>query len=840
MLLSKKIIKSFIDGIEEISEESIVNTLNAIGAEVENIYHFPKTDSYVTIGQINEVREHPHSEKLSICRVRINTSQLVDIVCGAKNVKNRESVIGKYVIVALTGSELPNGKTIMSKNINGIMSEGMLCSYEELNPEYRKYISANDLDDIIILNDAKLFDKDISKYISTDDVIYDISIPTNRPEWQGVRFICYEIAASLNLRFKDKMRNFFVKNRRFNKAFKVLNYAPSLCNYYDVIHLRSKRVKNSTWDLKGVLINHMIKPINDIIDNCTLISLITGNPIHIYDANKIEGQLILRISSKRETIIGSDDKKYEIFPGDLIVCDRVKIVALAGIVISKEVMVNNETTSFLIEIANYKKTKIIETLERLNTSTFSGKMFSKQVSLYATKLTIQHIYRYLLKNNLPQQLSELNSKCNVDSFCRKIPINFNDIRNLIGLSQNELSNAQIEYSLKSIGFDINGSMVLVPSYRSDIWTWQDIAEEVVKMININLLKQEPIVANYSLEFEENNNYEMLKKLHEKLCNLQISNVHTYNLTNYEDAKIFDFFNHKEPIKVLDANSVEREYFRVNIISNLLKVLDLNKKRKNKLIPIFELQNLLTQKGSEHHIGIALPSKLFENNYINSGIENNLLTMKGLSNIIVDNFGFRCAYKKIDQSDYLITNDSLQLVVYNQIIGYIGQVRPSILKKYDLADTPIYVLDINLEKLITSLNRIQKEYVTYSKLQNIDRDITFTLEPNNAFDDFIEVIDSIPEIIKWELISIYEKETNEKNNSIVQINELENDLVTIDTTTGITSKFVQSNHIKNSKIINYTVRYFIEQNLKTLSTQEINEITKNLIKLCEIKGIKIQK
>ncbi len=835
MLLSKKVIKSFIEGIESVSDADIVTTLNAIGAEVENVHRFPQTDDYVIIGQITDVKPHPYAENQAICRVRVSEQQIAEIVCGGKNVLNNPAAVGKYAIVALTGTELPNGKEIASKSIHGVISNGMLCGYDEINPKQKKFMSESDADTVVLLNHARLFDRGIAKYLSTDDVVFDISVPTNRPDWQGARFICREIAASLGLKFKDRMKNYAVRTSKFNHPFKTLNYAPSLCNYYDVIHLRSKRVEQSTWDLKGILMNHQIKPANDLVDNCTLISLLTGNPINVYDAGKIDDHLVLKTASRKETLTAADGRRYEIEPGDLIVCDRSKTVSLAGVAVSAAAMVDENTTAYLIEIANYKKNQMAETVDRIPQPPLGAKMFCRQISMYATKLTIDHVYRYLLKHNLAQQISELNSKCHVDEYCRKIPINFDQVRALIGADKKALSDAKIEKQLRAIGFGLNGSMVLVPSYRSDIWNWQDLAEEVVKMVDVNALPERPIAIDYTQEFEANADYEMVAKLYRRLIALQISNVKTYNLTTLEDATMFDFFNRKTPLRVLRPNSAGREYFRINVISNLLKVLDYNKKRKNRLRPVFELQNILTQTGSEHHIGIALPTRLFEDNCGQGGVEKNLLTMKGLSDIIVDNFGFRCAYEKIDASEYLVASDSLQLVVYNQIIGYIGRVRPSVLRAYDLSDLPVYVLDINLEKLITSLNRIPRDYEPYSRLQNVDRDITFTLGENQSFDAFVKAIANVPEISRWELISVYEKQPEgptEPRHEAVQLFETP----TIDLSDAAAPKPPTA----PKPPVSYCVRYYIEQIKTTLSAHEINEITDSLVEQCEASGIAVRK
>lgn len=860
MILSKKMMSNFIVDIENCSEAMIVETLNAIGAEVEYVFHFPKTD-YLKIGKIVNIKKHPHDDSLMVCRVQIEPTQMEDIICGAKNVKTGEA-LNKFVIVALSGSELPNGEIISSKNIKGVISEGMLCSYGELNPDYVNYVAESERDDIIILDDARLFDQQVYKYINMDDVIFNISIPSNRPDLQGVRFLCREVAAYLKLRYIESF-GYAAGSRKFmSSPIRTVNSALGYCNYFDAIYLRNKNIEKSSWNLKGVLINHLISPVNDIVDNCVLISLLTGNPITLYDADKIQGELILKRAEEYEEIIGEDDKVYTICPDDLIIRDRIKTVGIAGIVVSKVAAINDNTTAFLIEVSNYKKEKIISTADRLGVQTFQSKMFSKNISLYATQLTIGYLYEYLLKDNVPQQISSLNKVLSISKHSRKLVVNFDNIRDLIG-DQNNLSDFRIKSALKSLGFEVVGNnTIYVPSYRTDISIWQDIAEEVVKIVNINTIEPQPIVADFLLN-QDNSSYKMIENLNKKLRSLQISNVHTYNLTNLEDAKIFDFFNYGNPIKVMNAPTSEREYFRLNVISNLLKVLQYNKKYKNKLKPIFELQGIIASDFSvNNHVGIVIPCRLFKTAYDNnSGVVNNLLTLKGLSEVIIRNFGFNCNYEPIDSSKWLLENNALKLVVYREIIGYIGQIRPSILKKYDLDDVPVYALDINLEKLINSLNRIEHQYEPISNLQPINRDITFRLQQKDNFQTFVDVIKMIPQINRWELISYFDKNTAKAKEEKVSTNNQQpvdsaslifkartnHDLIPQPANnTVLTIPMPRHNPDNNNKpdiewsSISYTVRYQIKQVDKTLSTDEINEIMNNLISSCEEAGILVQK
>ncbi|WP_027119474.1 phenylalanine--tRNA ligase subunit beta [[Mycoplasma] testudinis] len=867
MILSKKIISNFIPTINQIDNEKIVEALIAIGVEVEQVMHFPQMD-FLRIGKIVAIKKHPHAAQLTICKVQLGETQFNEIVCGAKNVAS-DDAINKYAIVALEGAEFPDGRIIAAKNIRGVVSEGMLCAYEELNVNYKKYVATEDLDDVILLEDAKPFDTDISKYINSDDTMFEISLPYNRPDWQGVRFISLELAGYLKQKFVKKI-TYLGEHKFINSPIDAINNADRFCNYFGGIYLRNWQVKSSSWNLKGLLINNQIRPINDIVDYMTLISLLTGNPIHVHDADKINGAIKVEQAKEMMQMVGLDNKTYDIMPGDLIITDDEKILALAGVIGSKASMVSKETTNFFIEIANFSRHEIQKTANRLKLSTLASQMFSREIPLYATQLTFDHVYEYLTKNILPQQISRPTKKLNLDEYSKEIVVNFQNIVNLLGYTKN-LSELKMRSIWNSLGFNASSNRVLIPAYRKDINVWEDLAEELVKILNINSFEPEPILANYILD-QDNKNYEMIQSLSSKLRNLQISNVHTYNLTSLSKAKQFDFFNHGEPMRMRHSLSSDREYFRLNVIGNLLDVLQYNKVRKNGLQALFEIQNLVSLESANMHIGIVVPVPLFKTSYNSQAIPSNLLTMKGLSELIVNNFGFNCNYEPVEESRYLSENDALKLVVYQEIIGFIGKIRPSLLKAYDLQDLDVYVLDINLEPLIKSLNRIESVYEPISKLQNIERDITLQILKENNFEHFVKAIATVNEIKKWELISVFNPPENntplkEGINSFlsnlytirnapvllpgININYESSTPKNINVTTSPnvptqnistlkpqveSSEFIDKSELDKFAPTRYTVRYYINQGDKTLTLEEINEITKKLLRVCKSKNI----
>lgn len=538
--------------------------------------------------------------------------------------------------------------------------------------------------------------------------------------------------------------------------------------------------------------NHGIRPVNDVVDNCTLIALMTGNPTHVYDAKKINGELCVLQATENEDFIGLDGKNYKIAPGDLIVRDKQKTVSLAGIIGSKLTAVSAETTSFLVEVGNFNPTVVASTARRLNAQTLAARMCAKKVSLYATKLTGEHIYNFMLRDSSPQQIGALTNPLTTGPYKNKITIDYAAIQSLIA-TRETLSVFRIRSILRSLGFHIVRGVVLVPAHRDDVIINQDLVEEVMKIVSIDVINGEPVAPAMYAPDSGNEPYLLLQNLIDRLRALQLNHLHTYNLTDRDSALSFDLFGYGEPLNI--AAAPERAYFRLSLLDGLLRALAYNLKRKNEAQALFEVQPILTARGDDHwHVCIILPQPLFAAAWHNqAGIAPDLLTLKGLAEVVTDNFGFTCEHQPLTTSDWLVPADALCLQVYDETIGYAGRIRPSALKRYGLEETPIYALDVNLDKLIKSLNRAQDQYVPYWHGQNVVRDITFSPGPKSTFNDFIKGIKQIPEIASWKLISSFVPETTDETKGAPR----------------------------------YTVRYCLQQREGTLTTEAISAIATKL-------------
>jgi phenylalanyl-tRNA synthetase beta chain len=196
MVFSKNLLAQFLPDICKITDNQLIDACGAVGMELEKIYKHPKLDNNVVIGKLIAIKKHENADNLSICTVAINSSKTLTIVTGAPNL-----ILNKNVVVALNGAKLHNNIIIKNRELRGIMSEGMMCSYQELTPHNHDFIAKNDVDTILMFDDGEIGDTNVQELLQLDDTIYDIAIPfSNRNDLNGVLAFLQEIAGYFNFK----------------------------------------------------------------------------------------------------------------------------------------------------------------------------------------------------------------------------------------------------------------------------------------------------------------------------------------------------------------------------------------------------------------------------------------------------------------------------------------------------------------------------------------------------------------------------------------------------------------------------------------------------------------
>lgn len=792
MLLSRKLLNSLYPIFSKVSNSELEAMLNGIGVEVESVYKFHKTDNLI-VGQIKNVKKHPNSNKLNICKVFFENN-IHTIICGANNVRT-----GLKVIVAKVGTKIMDGRLIEEKELLGIKSQGMICAYGELT-DRTEFCSSSDLQNIIELDkNAILNDTNPLKYIGLDDEILDLSVPSNRNELNSVLSIAYDL---ISVYFPNVKIDFSLNNVNNKKRTNInIDIDKNICKFLGVIEVNNIDIKESNWQVKSLLMNSGITPINSIVDITNLNTVITANPSHAYDKDKLSNELKVSINDEKEKFVALNDKEYTIDSKSVIsVSSNNKIVSIASVIGSQESSISDNTKNVLFEIGNFDNLTIRNGSNKLGIRTNSSAISSKKIPLWITYKSFDYMIG-LLKD---MQIS-VNSINYVGDKVQENLIDYN-----VSLIE-EMLGQKIEVTkiLKLMGFSLVGKKVKTPIYREDIENNSDIVEELAKKINVNDLQAKQI-DNSLIDFEFDDFEDNKEFLETYFINRGFTLIKTLNLTSLENNKSFNLFNTQKQIKISNPISSEREYLRNNLIQQHLEVIANNYSHKIDLLNVFEITGLNYDDKWNQHLCLTLPLDHFHNKINNSKITIDLLFIKSiisdLSQIFNLNFDIRKINSLNNEIDFISVNNGFEIYLEDKLIGYASQISPEVLSKYKMDDSkPIYFLEMIINNFFESKTKENIIASEEKKEHNIKRLLTIIINENQNYKTFE---------------SIFE---NYKNN----LNLLD--------------KFeIESYFVKDNKI-SYTFSFEINSDkLGKKETSEINEVFERLIKDLEQAGAQINK
>jgi phenylalanyl-tRNA synthetase beta chain len=367
--------------LQQLEIDKLVDGLTMAGLEVESVSPpFPKINN-VVIGKILTVNKHINADRLNICEVDIGHTDPLSIICGAQNVRP-----GLDVVVALEGAILPNGLEIKKAKIRGVESFGMICSAKELglSPESSGIIElSKEFLGVIICKE--IIGREIYPYIKDKNRYIELNITPNRGDCLSVLGIAREVVVNNGLSpnklhiFPPVIKKTYTNALGNNLKFPVTVEAPSACPRYVTRIIRDVKPKQTTPEyIKNALILNGINPISLLVDITNYVMLECGQPMHVFDLDKISKGIVVRHANSGERVKLLDNREYELNnPETLIIADYSKPLALAGIMGGLETSVSEDTSNILLESAFFIPEKIIVTSQQYAITTDSSSRFSR-------------------------------------------------------------------------------------------------------------------------------------------------------------------------------------------------------------------------------------------------------------------------------------------------------------------------------------------------------------------------------------------------------------------------------------------------------------------------------
>ncbi|MBR0439359.1 MAG: phenylalanine--tRNA ligase subunit beta [Bacilli bacterium] len=730
MLVSLKNVKQFVD-LTGLSAEQIANGLTFAGVEVEEIKRLASGTNLV-IGEIKTCEKHPDSDHLHILNVDLGEKYGVEqIVCGAPNAK-----VGLKVIVARVGAKLPGGE-IKAGVIRGVSSNGMCCSLLELGVE-EKYLTDYQKAGIEELDkDAPIGEEDVLGYLGLDDEVLNLKVLANRPDLLSLYNVAREIGAIFNRKVKIPNHEEIVT---FNTKLKVSSKTEK-CSQFSGKEVRNIKIKESPKWMKDYLMAMGVRSINNIVDIGNYVMLLTGQPLHMYDADKLASAELTARSDYEGPFVALDEKTYEIRKGDIVIANKDKPMCLGGVMGSLECAVDENTKNIYIEAASFDGATIRRTSSRLGLVSESSSRFVKGTNHFQSEYVLNFASELIKDLCEAKEFSDIVTYQEEKYEEKVVRTSCTRINGRLGT---EFTSKEIKEVLERLNFKVmmnkDEFVIKVPDYRLDVTCDADISEEVIRLLGFQHVKSVlPRLDTKlgSLTQEQNR----LKNIRFYLLDKGLDECVTYSLISKKEENSFNLLNDEEHYRILNPLTDEREVFRTHILHSLLKVATYNVARQNKNLALFETGHMISKASNSTHLAIVLVGKELRRGNMES-IDFDFYHMKGLVEGIFDCLGIEASRYRFERNtthlDELHPGKSADIIFQNKVIGKFGELHPNKIEEFDLGKLSAVALEMNLDSLLDAkVSTIKMSPI--SKFPSVTRDLALVVDKEVAAKDLIKVI-----------------------------------------------------------------------------------------------------
>lgn len=786
----------------DISANKILSIISSKIGEVEEYSDISKAYEGVYVGQIVKKEEHPNADKLGIYELNIGEKDNIQVVAGDKTLS-----VGDKVAYIKPGNIVPytygTGEPIKIRaaNMRGITSNGMLCSEKELN------IGSNHKKVLVLPTDAPV-GTPFSEYYELNDTVIDIENKalTNRGDLFGILGLAREISAAQNIPFtspkwylNDSTDIHLDRNRQ---DIYVDNQASNLCPRYTCITMDGIEIKDSPIWLKSILLKSGIKPINNVVDITNYLSILTGQPLHAFDYDKLvkndinsngSAHITVRVASQGEKIHTLDGNVVELTSNNLVIADSTNPIAIAGVIGGIDTEIDSNTKRVIIESANFNKFSIRKTSMEHGIFTDAVTRYTRgqhpflcrPILLKAISL-IEELANGEVSSNIVDIYPEVQKQENISFSIYKLNTHLGT-----NLSKQEIESILNNLEYKCIGEDSEYITVTPPIFRTDIYIPEDIYEDIARIYGYeNILPKLPIRDTKASKL--NNNIELKKKIRSILSNSGCNEIDTYNFVSKESI----LNSNQDPnisYHIKNALSPDLAFMRPSLLVSLLEKAKYNVQKNVQTFCIYEF-NIPHQIGyidnfqlpkEDWHLSLLFSSK-------DSSIEGNpYYQVKKYFEKISNSLGIdSLKYELVSESSELdipiwikniipsFDSNSTALIKYydNGVINIIGIVGDLNRKVKDSFKLPTFTsaFEINLEEIKRMSTR--KRLNAYeSKFPAITQDICFTVNDHIKYIQLEEIvvktINTKDRIGSVECIDIYKKEDDKKNITIrVQVED----------------------------------------------------------------------
>ena len=702
MKVSLNWLKRYVD--IDVPAEVLCDKMTMSGFEVEEMEDLSKSMDNVVAGKVVAMEHHPDADKLWVCQVDVGGEEPVQIITGAQNV-----TVGSYVPCALHDSHLPNGAHIKRGKLRGLPSNGMMCSGEELCLKEGDYPGA-EVHGILLLEGEPKPGTDMRELLGLNDVIIDFSILSNRPDCNSVLGIAREVAVVLGKPFHGPEPHYTAAGGNIQDEISIEVQDFDLCPRYIGRVVKNLRIGPSPEWMKECLRSAGVRSINNIVDITNFVMLETGQPMHAYDMRYVRGhKIIVRRAHEGEPMKTLDGKEHTLTSDMLVIADAEEPSCLAGVMGSLHSEIEPDTRDLLFEAAKFRRDNIRRTARSLGMRTESSARFEKGTDIYGCAYAMDRALQLVQELDCGDIVDGVIDVNDGLPALRTIDTTVSDILALLGVPVPTETVVSILNSLNlrcTLGPDGNAISVDVPSYRDDVESRADLAEEVMRIYGYEHIVSTPMTGAITRgsKLPDRKAADAIKEL---LCGQSMREIVTYSFIS---ARACDQLSlpasdpRRQQVAILNPLGEEYSVMRTQMVSSMASVLSTNISRKNPAGRFYEVGKLfvahslpLTEQPDEIP---ALSIGLY-------GEGEDFFSLKGIVEMLMERCQLDVRYRKGNEP-YLHPGRQAEILYNGETIGVLGELHPLTAETFGI-EGRAYVAEIRLQPLYDALNGIRTVY-----------------------------------------------------------------------------------------------------------------------------------
>jgi len=717
-------LKEYVD--VKISTKDLSDKLTMSGTENEILRADGGSFEGIIVGEILKIEKHPNADKLQITKTSVGKETL-QVVCGAPNIE-----VGQKVPVALVGATIGEFE-IKEAELRGVKSHGMLCSEAELG------ISDNH-SGIMVLDPRSKVGESLTRALNTGDTVLEAELTSNRGDCLSMIGIAREVAVITGQKLKLPVVKIQEVKEKASDSLAVDIKDKDLCRRYIGRVIKNIKVGPSPQWMQDRLSASGVRPINNVVDVTNYVMLEMGQPLHAFDADKINGgRVIVRSASNGEKLKTLDGVTRVLDKNDLVIADTKEAVAVAGVMGGASSEVTDKTKTIVLESANFSPASVRKTALKLALRSESSARFEKGLPLVLAEQAVNRAASLLVEVAGGEILSGMVDVGEKKDKGIKVSLKFDRIKSFLG---EDIPRGKVITILESLGFKVlnekkEDADFQVPYWRLDVSIEEDLLEEVARIYGYKNIPSTLPEGKLPL-YEQNGRVKVSKKVRNVLTALGFFEVYSYSFISKEKAGLYR--NDIKPVRIANPLSQDQEYMRVDLLGSMMEIISKNNNYKAYSVQgLYEIANVYSEKSETPKLSGLIYGGEKEAVFKHAkGTLDILLSKLGQENIVYEE-------DKVGSAKILSNQKEL---------GYFVVLDSAKAASFKVKSKSMCFFELDISMLVELFHR--KRFHSIPKFPSSERDITFVLSEDVMVDKLHETVSSVASSIREnaETVDIY--------------------------------------------------------------------------------------